>query len=56
MKKKISQKRKIKKKILLSLIDQNLDSENEIINDILLKNLTQSSDGSDLLNELEREI
>jgi len=34
------------------LLDKNLDSENEILDDNLLENLTQSSDGSDLLDEL----
>lgn len=38
------------------LLDQNLDYENEILDDNLLENITQSSDESDLLNELEREI
>lgn len=38
------------------IIDQNLDSENEIHDEDLLENLTQPSDGSDLLNEVEREL
>jgi len=68
MKKKDEEKNKPKKKnqeenlieevedYIQHLIDQNLDSDNEIIDDILLENITQSSNGSDLLNEWEREM
>jgi len=38
------------------LLVQNLDFENEILDDNILENLTQSSDESDLINELDRKM